>query len=126
MFETTNHHHHTHNTTTNIKEHRAPTDESVRLLYDMEKAAHDKIIDSIRLDNTVIDCVIHAMNDFAGYQRKFAAVFKINGKRYTAIYEVGNDITDREIISNGIRDSIAKEIANHIIIDGLSKFKYDF
>ena len=106
-----------------IIEKRAPTDESVRLLYDMENAAREKIKDSIRLENSIIDCVIHVVDDMTSFGKKYGAVFKINGLRLTAIYETHYDNKSKEDIAIGIRDAIAKEVANHISTIGLQNLK---
>jgi hypothetical protein len=64
-----------------VHEHRAPTDESVRLLRDMERAARDQVVQAIRLENSPIDCVVHAQNNAMSGDREFCVFVRINGQR---------------------------------------------
>jgi hypothetical protein len=63
----------------NITEHRAPTDESVRLLKELEEKAQQKIIDSIRVADTNFECVVHCLDDFKNSQYILFAKFSMNG-----------------------------------------------
>ncbi len=49
----------------NVHEHRAPTDESVRLLKEMEAAAQAKVDKAIRTTGMGFDCVVQMEQDFA-------------------------------------------------------------
>ena len=102
--------------TINLTENKAPTDASVRLLYDMEKAARDKIIESVRLEDSIVDCVIHTYDDFVNFDKRYCAVFKINGKKFSANYSTNLDNKDKESVVMGIRDAIALEVANKIFL----------
>lgn len=70
-------HHHTHQVT----EQRAPTDESVRLLREMEAAARQAITDAVRVDDCVVDIVVHTQDDLINAARMFAIVYSVNGTR---------------------------------------------
>lgn len=102
--------HHTHT----YHEHRAPTDQSVALLREMEKAALDKVIQAVRLENCGVDAVLHHMRDSLNDQRRFKIIYKINGERRVVDYdhtETGA-FDDREKMLMGLRDAFAKDIAN--------------
>jgi hypothetical protein len=64
-----------------VHEHRAPTDESVRLLREMEEAARDKVVQAIRLENSPIDCVVHVQDNHMTGDRDLCAFVRVNGKR---------------------------------------------
>jgi len=64
-----------------VIEKRAPTDESVRLLKEMEEKAQEKVIESIRLGHNGFDCVVQMERDYASDQILLRAVFSLNGKQ---------------------------------------------
>ena len=67
--------------TATVTEKRAPTDDSVRLLKEMEKAARDKIIASIELDSNLVKGRVFVMKECLSGKNKFAVIMNINGKR---------------------------------------------
>lgn len=64
-----------------VIEKRAPTDESVRLLKEMEQKARDKIIASIELDSNLVKGRVYVMKDYLSGKNNFAVLMDINGKR---------------------------------------------
>ena len=66
---------------TEITEKRAPTDESVRLLREMEAAARKNVIDAIPLGNTDLDMKLMVEEDHSAMDVKFTLLMKINGQR---------------------------------------------
>ncbi len=88
-----------------ITENRAPTDESVRLLKEMETAARDKVQASIRVENCPVDCVLNAWEDWqSAGDRHFAIKCRINNVSPSAglnILLIGKrSLTDRQIGSS--------------------------
>ena len=65
-----------------IKEQRAPTDESVRLLKEMETEAHSKLIDTIDLESNVLNGKILLFNDHLNHSIKVIALIEINNKKH--------------------------------------------
>ena len=61
-----------------VTEKRAPTDESVRLLKEMEHAAAEKLLESVRVENCGIDAVMHRYEDYLTQQTKFLIIYKLN------------------------------------------------
>ena len=105
--------------TKDIHIHRAPTDESVKILKDMEKAAEDKVLESVKVGDTTFECVVHRMMDYMSDQIVYRAVFKLNGRQQTAEYRAnGRDKNEPDAWRN-LRDEIAKVIATHMISDAL-------
>ena len=103
-----------------VNEHRAPTDESVKILRDAEDRAQKAIVQSTRVDNCPIDAVLHQMVDHLSDKHKFACVFKLNGKKHRVDYEHrtkfdASDADERFTAAMGVRDAIAKEIATALM-----------
>jgi hypothetical protein len=126
------HHHHLHvahvtesvTKNVNVTEKRAPTDESVRLLREMEAAAKAAIIGTIRVTDTPVECVIHSMYSQHGASRLFRVVYSLNGAKRTVDYErsdTGRLDADREEIIVGLRDALAKDIASVLVSATLDK-----
>jgi len=103
-------------------EKRAPTDESVRLLREMEDAAKGQVLAAVRVENTPVDGVLHVMRDQMSDLMRFSCVFKVNGKRLEARHEA-NLSASREDIAIGVRDAIAKVIANELTSSVLAASK---
>lgn len=101
-------------TNVSITEKKAPTDESVRLLKEMEKAAADKIINAVRVSSSKFECVIHTVKDVFSAQTRYVAVFELNEERMIAEYVAKPWGSTPESIAIGLRDAVAKEIANSI------------
>lgn len=66
---------------TTVHEHRAPTDASVALLRDMERAAREQVLQAVRVENCPVECVIHKQVDPVADQTLFLVLLRINGKR---------------------------------------------
>lgn len=103
-----------------VHEHRAPTDESVRLLKDMEQKARDKVIQSVRVVDSPIDCVIHKHFDHLNQKAEFCAFVRINGKRLEARKSF-NGGESQEEIAIGIMDAVAERIAADILTPAFTK-----
>lgn len=111
-------HDHTHNTT--VVEKRAPTDESVKLLREMERAAQDSVIKSIRVNNCEIDCVIHVHRDVLNHQHMIATIYKLNGSRRTVESRISVD-KPRDEIARTIINDVAKDIAVSLLEEPFCK-----
>ena len=66
----------------NVKEHRAPTDESIRLLREMEKEVEKNLVRRQKISNNDIDGGVSIFRDFASRGYVVYVSFKLNGKRY--------------------------------------------
>lgn len=98
-----------------MHEHRAPTDESVRVLREMEAAAEKKVLDAVRVENTLVECVVHSYEDYLNDMARYKAVFKINGVKREATHECGIGEQSQEQIAMALRDAVAKVIATEMI-----------
>lgn len=101
-------------TSVTVTEKRAPTDESVRLLREMESAAKANVLKAVRVENSPIDCVLHQLTDPLTGDIKFRAHIKVNG----ACIQV--DHTSRmfdkpEDIAIALCDSLSQRIAAEVL-----------
>lgn len=96
-------------------ENRAPTDDSIRLLREMETKSLETIVNSTRVQNTHLDAVIHTMLDPLNSMKIYAAIFSLNGQKYRVDHKA--DMWEKEIDSMyKLRNLVAEEIANKIMI----------
>lgn len=98
-----------------VTEKKAPTDESVRLLNEMQEKAVQNIIDTVHLTNNVVDGVAIAYSNShrSGIdQTEYQIKFKLNGRDIF----IKNTINRAELkLSEGLADQIAKHIASAVI-----------
>lgn len=96
----------------NITERRAPTEESVRMLREMEAAARAAIVASVRVENCAVDAVLHRQEDHLNDTTMFACIYNINGQkrtvRYDHIQKVGDDST---AAARGMVKAIGEDVA---------------
>jgi hypothetical protein len=97
-----------------ITEKRAPTDESVRLLREMEEAVEKRMLAAVRVNDTAFQCVVRMRDDHMMGDKVLMAIFSVNGKKMTATYTIPYIGGDFETAVTGLRDEVAKVIANHI------------
>ena len=102
--------------TKEVHEHRAPTDESVKLLREMEAASEAKRIESLKLTCNGFTAHVEVFRDFAlGYQTKARAVFDLNGVRMQAEAAVDDGPNAKRELAEALRAAISEQIANAII-----------
>jgi hypothetical protein len=100
--------------TQTVHEHRAPTDESVRLLREMEQKARDQVVQAIRLEDSPIDCIVHVQDNAMNAERDFCAYVRINGKRLEVRKSFPMD-TSADVMARGLMESVATKIAIEIL-----------
>lgn len=105
------HHHHT----ASIHEHRAPTDESIKLYKEMEEKAQAAIIKSVRITSNDFKTQIHVCQDAANDLTIARAIFDLNGKRFQVEADIGRVTENKPILMEKLRDAIALRIAQHIM-----------
>lgn len=119
----------THQYTT-VTEHRAPTDESVRLLKEMEQAARDKVLQSVQVEDSTIACVLHTMRDVLSDKLNVVAIVKVNGKKMEIRREFDMYDMTREKVAIGMHTAVAERIAAELLskafaatVDKLGNFR---
>lgn len=105
----------------NVTEKRAPTDESVRLLREMEKEALNKIIHNIDLSNNQFSARLLVFEDLLNCNTKGKVLFSLNGKKHELSVSFG--VLDlKEDMIKTCHDELAKYIAREILMS-VSKFE---
>ncbi len=97
------------------KEYRAPTDDSVKLLREMEEKAQEQILKSVRLDNNALKSVVHMYRNHLSCEIIFAVQIELNGRRLdTKITTSEWDTHDERMakVFTGISNLISAEILN--------------
>jgi hypothetical protein len=69
-----------HTSTVNVTEKRAPTDESVKLLRDLEKEALDRVDEHIKIQDNVLGDILVFRGQF---HDEVHFKFKLNGQKYS-------------------------------------------
>lgn len=96
-----------------IVEKRAPTDESVKLLKEMEEAARKKVEETIVVADTSFQCKIQKEFDGMSYQDMYHVSYSMNGLKQNVLIRVDRheNLTPAQV-AVVIRDRVAVDIAN--------------
>ena len=103
-----------------ITEKRAPTDQSVKLLSEMETAAEDRLVCRGEIRNNTMSVQWNVFQDIASAMMDYKVVvrIKLNGTehllKFNIDYKYGKD---QEAVVVAVRDKIAELIATQIMID---------
>lgn len=98
-----------------VTEVRAPTDQSVALLKEMESAARDKVTESLRLPSNEFHAQLHKQVDHLDGTTKFLVVYDINGKRVETRYDHVRELKHPTDAVNQLIEALAKDIAREIL-----------
>lgn len=102
--------------TKDVHVHRAPTDKSVELLREMETAARKEVDKAVSVQNTEFACVVHRAHDQMSDSVKLKALFKLNGKPFSATVEKQRNAGDTPQDEFArLRDEVAKVIAGEVL-----------
>lgn len=108
--------HHDHHVT--VKEHRAPTDESVKLLREMEQAARDNVLASYQLTDNLISGVVEVVQDpMKLHPYRLVATLKINGKimQFAADIKPSNVLPTQQEMAIALLDALSEGIAKELL-----------
>jgi len=102
-----------------VHERRAPTDESVRLLRELEAEALKRVIGSLHLASCRIDANVTAIRDDLTRTVRLIARANVNGRDVTATHDVEPEVLDDaqsgvEALAK-LRDEFAGELAAAIL-----------
>jgi hypothetical protein len=104
----------------NVHEHKAPTDESVKLLREMEAKAEAEVIKAVSVANTHFECVVHQTHDVISDKMLFKAVYKLNGVNMESKVETDprKAETSHSAMTEAfekLRDQMVKDLAHQIL-----------
>jgi len=108
----------------NITEKRAPTDESLKLLREMEKAADAKRFACMKIAGNTFNCHVEIWRDVSqGYMIFAGAVFDVNGKRCTAQASI-MEPSDKAGLMQALHAEIAKVFAAEVLRDSVKGLRW--
>ena len=93
-----------------LEEKRAPTDESVRLLREMETKAREQVIKSVSLPGNDLRGTVHVMRDPLSCGSKVVFLFELNGKKH-----------QHQIFLDEFRHDSPEAVSQHMV-DELSRY----
>lgn len=110
----------------NVHEHRAPTDESVKILREMQDAADKARIASFELEGNAFTGHVDVVRDSAqAYRVRARAVFDLNGKRLAAVTSVDDVGPEaKEELMRRLHAEIAKVVAAEILGEGMKSLRW--
>jgi len=97
-----------------VTEKKAPTDESVRLLREMEQAAEAKLQQSFRVAGCPMDLLLHTAHDPRNYQRVIHAHYRVGSVQYRVEHRVRED-ADRDEVIEGLVMAVARDLALNLL-----------
>ena len=110
-----------------ITEKKAPTDESIKLLRELEQTAQDNIIKAIKVENNVFNgVVVHLNKESFGAREILYIKFNFNGKEYIIKQEINevefvlNRHNAFRLLAEGISSAIFNEL-NAAVIETTNK-----
>lgn len=103
-------------TSVTVTEHRAPTDESVKLLKEMQEKASAALIGAVHVNDTALDAVLQLEEDLASDAVLFRVVFSLNGTKMTVSGSMRSiDVTSAEVALDKIKSAIVGKLATEIL-----------
>lgn len=111
-----------------VNEHKAPTDESVKLLNELEEKAIKNIISRFSTSNNILQtfCAVHE-NGITGYREIFLKM-TLNNKDYKLIIEIDPFTMDNIIkqVCDKVSAAIAQEIVNPMLMEYQKNWRIPF
>ena len=112
--------------TVTVTEKRAPIDESVRLLKEMEEKALEKIIASISVRDCQVECQILVEKWPIDRTNRYAIIYSMNGKKgkvQAVVHEEELKLGKTTFVADHLRDLLARDIATMMIGDAFAKLR---
>lgn len=108
--------------TREVHEHRAPTDESVKLLREMEDKARAQVISSIPLEGNTLHGVVRFVRSFDTDMMRADVIVDINGKRLDVQVHQKNRQDQMDFYA-AVRDELARKIATDVLVEAMRGMK---
>lgn len=111
-----------HQSSIDVVEKRAPTDESIRLLREMEKEVLSKITNNITLKNNEFSARLLVSTDNLNLQKLGLILFSLNGRRHEIRFAFDSFEDTEESMVNRCLSELSKYLATEIL-KSVSKFE---
>jgi|GEM_PF-1631666 len=117
-----------------VHEHKAPTDESVKLLNEMQQKAESNILKTIKIDENYLKAVVIIFKDNLVENRiNYGAKFILNGEEHIVedyidifewinVIEKAKDGFGNTVILNAIHKKYSEAIAKQIMLSSMKSF----
>lgn len=102
-------------------EHRAPTDESVKLLRELEAKAQDSVMLAIRSDDNAFKFSAAVFDDIANFNRTLRIQYSLNGDLRDLSIDLPNNTRNFEEIIMQVRESIIKSLATQMVVGAIKE-----
>jgi hypothetical protein len=104
-----------------VDEHRAPTDESVRLLKEMEEKAEARVLDRARVGNNVVEGSAVLFANPTGIDNTLVLLFRINGRDFQRRVSVPASwaLSSKEALLDKLTEAMASEVLLSLRLDGI-------
>lgn len=102
-----------------VHEHRAPTDQSVGLLREMEKTAEARVLSSHTLEDNRFHATWHIIRDWSvGFDVRVRCQLSLNGKDHTFEFtDDGARMRDKGAMAAEIHKRVVERIAAILTVD---------
>ena len=103
----------------NVQEHKAPTDDSIRLLNEMHEKARANLIKQYSIDDNVVKGNVYYWNNPLTFEIEVDVYFTINGKEFHSTEKIRKNIIDTEYEATArlvkcMSDAILSALMGHI------------
>lgn len=105
-----------------ITEKRAPTDESVRLLREMEETALNNVLKVLDIQDNIVSGRLIIFHSIESFNKRYKCLFKINEKDFSIDGELPYNVegTDGEYIQK-FYDVISKQLAKFLLENSMEE-----
>ena len=98
-----------------ITEKKAPTDESIRLLNEMQQKSFDNVVECVQLSNNELNDITYWIySDPYSFSERARIRFKLNGKVKDFNFSLPHKYYDKSEIQKNIMEKIYSEISKDI------------
>jgi len=109
-----------------VNEHRAPTDESIKLYEEIKEKAYDSILNSISINNNTINLSAIVCKDPCDYKTFVRYKLRVNDAEMIGEVKLKQDFTfdKTEIIKNIFEDlskSLVENLLKNLLMDSVNK-----
>lgn len=105
-----------------VQEHKAPTDDSVRLYGEMHRRCREELVRTLKSEGNEMRWALAVFADILTLGWVVQAEVRVNGAPLRFSWNVGVDAGDREIMM-GLYQELANRLAKQMIHDLLPKMR---
>lgn len=102
-----------------VNEHRAPTDESVKILNEMTEKALKNIVSNFSTTNNTLQATVAVYEDYRNSERQFLCKFVLNGKEN--ILRVDIPTYEYDTPEKMVQE-LYKQVCNKLALDVMQPF----